>query len=181
MSENSKEQLSKFQTIGTALALFISIMALGVSAYEANLMRSQQSAMVWPYLKISGSYSEGGFSFVANNNGTGPAIIKSLEVRYKNEAMHNYNELLDTIKPDRKIGYESIRMSKLNNTVVKAGEERELFNMDWNEESRIISKSMRYVTVKICYCSVLGDCWVYNSDEDELTEGTFKSEIEFEN
>lgn len=181
MSEHSREQLNRFQTIGTALALFISMMALGVSVYEANLMRDQQSAMVWPYLKIGNSYNGEGFGFIAINNGTGPAIIKSLEVRYKDKLMHDYNELLNTIKPDRTIGYESIRMDKLNNTVMKAGEERELFNMDWNEESRIMVDSMAGVTVKVCYCSVLGDCWIYDSETDEVTKGAFKSKVEFEN
>lgn len=181
MSDSAKNRLDAFQSIGTALALVISIMALGVSMYEANLMREQQSAMVWPYLTVDKNYSGRGFSFEAKNNGTGPAIIKSMEVRYRDTLMADYDELLDAIKPNRKIGYDILRMGDLNETVMKAGEEREVFNMPWNDETREMSKEMMYVTVKVCYCSVLGDCWVFDSKENSITEGTFKAEKEFEN
>ncbi len=76
----SKNNLLTFQNIGTLLALLISVLALVVSIYEANLLKVQQTALVWPYLTVSPNYNAQRFSFIAENNGTGPAVIKSVEV-----------------------------------------------------------------------------------------------------
>ena len=50
--------------------------------------------------------------------------------------MKDYDDLLDHIKPGRQIGYGRLRMTNLNNTVVKTGETRVLFPMPWDEETR---------------------------------------------
>lgn len=143
MSKWPKIPASFFQNAGTVLALAISALALFVSVYEANLLKSQQKALVWPYLKVSANYSARGFSLIATNNGTGPALVKSFELQYKGEAMQDYDELLDNIKPDREIGYGRIKMSSFNETVMKSGETRELFNMPWDDETRQMADSMR--------------------------------------
>lgn len=170
---------SLFQTLGTAIALVISILALLVSLYEANLLKDQQRALVWPYLTVTPNYSGKGFSIVATNNGTGPALIKSMEVRYKDTVYTSYDDLLDAIKPGRKIGYDRLRMSTFNNTVMKAGEERIIFNMPWDDETREMAKNMIYLKAKVQYCSVLDDCWVFDSENDGHYQGNFKAEKEF--
>ena len=43
----------RFQTIGTIMALVISVIAMITSVYEANILKSQQTSMVWPYLHLS--------------------------------------------------------------------------------------------------------------------------------
>ncbi len=177
---NQYSRQDQFQTIGTLLALVISSLALFVSIYEANILKSQQESMVWPYLTVSKNYSSDGFSFVVNNNGTGPAIVKSMEVRYKGQPVQDFDALLDRIKPDRKIGYDRLRMSGLNNDVVKVGERRIIFNMPWDKETRKMSESMIYVQVVVQYCSVLGDCWVYDFENDEHRKGKFRAEVEFD-
>ncbi|MEM1321527.1 MAG: hypothetical protein AAGG75_14820 [Bacteroidota bacterium] len=172
----------KFQSIGTLLALVISIIALFTSIYEANIMKSQQQALVWPYFEVVPSFSGEGFKFVAYNNGTGPAIIKSVEVRYKGHVIKSIDALLDAIKVDRVIGYDRLRISSLNNSVYKAGEERAILHMPWDEETREMAKDMGNVSIKVQYESVLGDFWLYDSEGKKHLKGEqFKSELEFEN
>lgn len=178
---SSNKSAELFQTIGTILALVISSLALFVSIYEANLMRAQQKAMVWPYLKVNAGYSGRGFSFEATNNGTGPALIQSFEILYEGTPVEDYDELLDRIKPSRVIGYDRITMSTFNETVMKAGEKRILFNMPWDEETREMVKSMNKVVVRVNYCSVLEDCWIYDTQTGKHTKGTFKAAVEFRN
>jgi len=172
---------SSFQNIGTLLALAISSIALMVSMYQTNLLRAKQKAMVWPYVTVAPSFSGRGFSYVATNNGVGPALIKSVSSVYQGQSFTRYEALLDSIKADHHIGYDYMKMSRFNETVMKAGEERVLFNIPWDEESRAMAPELRKATFTIQYCSVLDDCWVFKSNVNTREEGRFKAEVEFEN
>ncbi len=169
------------QYAGTALALVISVAALIVSIYEANLLKDQQRATVWPHVSIVAYYNSEGFGYRAINSGIGPAIVRSMEVRYAGELVENMDTLLDRLEPGRKIGYDRLRMNRLNNTVIMAGEERVLLQMPWDEETRRMVKNIetKGVTTRMTYCSVLDDCWVYDSESETHQAGTFKSELEF--
>lgn len=182
MEEKIPEKKSSinFQYIGTIVALVISCMALAVSVYEAQILKSQQKALVWPYVKVDVSYSSKGFSINANNNGIGPALIKSLEVSFDGTAVKNYDELLDAMKPDRSFGYNIISVGKLNDTVLKAGEERRLLQIPFTEETRSLLKQIEKVNFKLQYSSVLGSNWSCDLLEGKVKEGIFKATLEFE-
>ena len=173
------KNLNLFQNLGTLLALVISVSALFVSIYEANLMKAQQKAMVWPHLVVDKMYNSDGFSFIARNNGIGPALVKSIEYRYDGEPKRNYSELMKAINPNFSLDYGVIKIGVLHNTVMKAGEERLLFNMPWTDETRELSKYMNNVIVKVNYCSVLEDCWIFDSTKKEHTPGRFEAALEF--
>ena len=172
----NREQL---QSYGTIAALVISVIALFVTLYEASLMKTQSKAMVWPYFTISENYGPNGFSFIAKNDGTGPAIVQSVEVKYRDDYVRDFNQLLNQIKPNRTIGYDVIRMSHINNEVFKAGEEVVVFNMPWNDETRQMHKEMQFVTIKVQYASILGDKWLFDSEKTEHEMVSFKAEVEF--
>ncbi|GMN09057.1 hypothetical protein MTsPCn9_04870 [Croceitalea sp. MTPC9] len=171
-----------FQSIGTATALIISVLALVVSIYEANLLKAQQKATVWPYFSISQGYNSDGFSIYGLNNGTGPALVTSVSVTFNGEPAVNYMDFLKIVKPDNTIGYDIIRQNKMNNTVFKAGEERLLFFMRWNEETREIVEKMEKeeVNITVQYCSVLEECWTFEYPSGERKKKKFKSALEFE-
>ena len=170
----------KLQTIGTIAALIISVIALMTTIYEANLMRKQQNAMVWPYLKVGPSWGGDGFSFRVYNNGTGPAIIKSVEVTFNGKTVKRFEEILDKIKPDHSLGYDRLKFSAFNNTVFRSGEQRVIFNMPWDDETRLMSESMHLVEFKVDYESVLGEHWLYDSEADEHGRKRFRAKVEFE-
>jgi len=176
---SAQNNLNLFQNIGTILALVISIAALFVSIYEANLLKAQQRATVWPYVSVGPNYSSKGFSLIASNNGTGPAVIKSFELLRNGQAFRSYDELLDAIKPDRTVCYDVLKMRQLNNSVLKASEARVIFNMPWNEETREIAKNIGEIQIKVQYCSVFDDCWVYDLVHDTHELGRFKAAVEF--
>ncbi|MEM9000863.1 MAG: hypothetical protein AAGB24_11425 [Bacteroidota bacterium] len=170
-----------FQSIGTATALIVSVLALIVSIYEANLLKAQQKATVWPYFSVNEGYDAAGFRINASNNGTGPALISSVLVECNGKPFKKYIDLLNTIKPNNTMGYDKIRVSNISNTVVKAGEERELLFLPWSDETREILKLMGgKVRIKIQYCSVLEDCWTYEYPTAERVKEYFKSPMEFD-
>jgi len=170
-----------FQSLGTLLALVISIVALFTSIYEARIMDSQQRAMVWPYLQLTPVFNSDGYSLKGINYGTGPAIVTSVEVTYKGELVPNVDSLLNLMKPDRSIGYDRLITRSFNNTVYKTEEDRVLFFMPWTEETREMVKYFQYVDMTLCYKSVLGDEWTFNLQSNTHEEASFKSRLEFEN
>lgn len=178
----NKVRRELFQSIGTATALIVSVLALVVSIYEANLLEAQQKATVWPYFSVSQGYNSDGFSIYGLNNGTGPALVSSVSVTFNGKPVKNYLDFLKIVKPDNSVGYDVIRQNKMNNTVFKAGEERLLFFMRWNDETREIVKKMDQgkVNITVQYCSVLDECWTFEYPSGKRTKENFKSTIEFE-
>ena len=176
-----KQQHTKVNLTGTIIAVTTSFLALFISIYETSLQRSENKAMVWPYVTISPSYTSDGFSFRAKNKGIGPALIKSAQVVFNDTLVSDYDQLLDMVKSDRVIGYDRIRTSELNNTVISPGEDIELLRLPWDDETRIMAQDLQNTDITIQFCSVLDDCWVYDMQSKSLTEGSFTSTLEFEN
>ncbi len=163
----SKNEL--FQNIGTSLALVISVAALIVSIYETNLLKEQQRSMVWPYLTVSPSYNAQGFLIEVSNDGIGPAIIKSVQIQYGGKNYKNWETLREAILPGSPIGYDIVRQSELNGTVIKAGEEKEILGIPWmrntdrEKQIRKITQGLAKISTKVCYCSVQNDCWLFDN------------------
>ena len=171
-----------FQNIGTLVALVISIIAMITSIYEANILKSQQKSMVWPYLSVGTNFSDSGFSATVYNNGTGPAIVKSVEVRVGSKPVGTIFELLEAIKPGHSLGYDVLRQNKVNNYVFRPGEEVEIIGFPWNDENREIAGLIyKKVRILICYESVLGESWIYDSKNDTHKEGSFTAKIPYKN
>lgn len=173
-------QKLSFQTIGTLLALVISVVAMLTSIYEVNIMNSQQRAMVWPHLKVYQSYNSEGFRIIGSNYGTGPAIVKSVEVTIDGEPVKDINDMLDELYPGRTMGYDQIGVNDLNGSVFKPEEDRDLLFLPWNEETHAIVDQLYKVNLVVCYESVLGDSWHFNLQNGETVEGAFKARLEFE-
>ncbi len=164
---------------GTALALVVSFAALITTIYEANILKGQQEALVWPYFEVNAIYSGAGFSFVAKNSGTGPAIITSVECTFEGQPMSALSDVLDLINTDSTLNYYSFNYRSMNNTVFTAGEERVVFLMPWNEATRKLAPIMQRLQFKVEYRSVLEDYWVFDSAASSHQQGRFRSRLEF--
>lgn len=178
----NQKRTDMLQNAGTLVALAISFIAMFTSIYEANILEEQQKSMVWPYLGVGISYSDKGFSAAIYNNGTGPAIVKSVEVRVGSKPVGNMLELVKTLMPESHLGYDILRQNKVNNYVFRPGEEVEMIGFSWNDETRELAKLIENkVSLVICYESVLGESWIYRSKDDSHQEGTFKAKVEYKN
>ena len=170
------------QNAGTLVALVISIIAMVTSIYEANILKSQQKSMVWPYMSVCTSYSSSGFSATAFNNGTGPAIVKSMEVSIDDRPVENMLELIQVLMPCSELGYDGLFQQKVNHYVFRPGEELEIIGFAWTDETRELAKLIHQrVRIRIGYESVLGDSWIYDSKEDTYTEGELKPKVDYKN
>jgi len=151
----SNSLTERFQTIGNALAIIISLAAMFVSIYEASILKSQQTSMVWPYLDLSQQYDNTGFAIEISNKGTGPAIITSVQVDYNGLPVESVDVLMDSLNPNRTFGYDILRNSTLGNQVVMSGETRVVFGLPYNDETRVVQSNLGKVRIRIGYKSVL--------------------------
>lgn len=87
----SKKSIWNLQNLATFTAVFISVCALVVSVMQTRIMKQQQEASVWPFVRWSiargwSNDTTGIFKIIVSNSGVGPAIIEKVVVRY------NYKE-----------------------------------------------------------------------------------------
>ncbi len=178
MSTPSRE---RFQSLGTALALIISLVAMFISIYEANILKSQQTAMVWPYLDIMQHYDGEGFGLKVSNKGTGPAIVTSVQVDYMDKPVESMDALMDSLNPKRTFGYDIMRNSAIGNQVFMSGEQKLVFGLPYNDETRIVLNNLNKVRIRIGYKSVLDEHWYFDSEEGTQTKTKFVATKEFKN
>lgn len=185
MSEESKKsnisRADMFQSIGTVLALVISIIAMIASIYQTNIMKTEQKAMVWPYIDFFEMYDKDGFNLTLTNKGTGPALVKSIQVEYKNHIMSSMDELLDSLNPNRTFGYDILRNTSISGYVFSPGEEVVMMGLPYNDETRIVLSKLKDVRIRLMYESVLGEQWVFDSEDKTVSQKKFKAQIEFKN
>src|SRR5205085_6651921 len=147
------------------VATFIGLCALGVGGYTAYMQRQQVRAAVWPILQFDNNNSP--ISFTLANKGVGPAIIKHVIVKVDGQPTRNWKEALGRILgPGEHLGSES----DMSGRVFAAGESMTVFtphdpeNQPLNFEKSNplwvkLNKDRLRVTVEICYCLTLGECW----------------------
>src|SRR5690349_8061453 len=115
------------ETFIAVTALVVSISAVAVGLYEAQLQRAHDRAEVWPHVEISTFVTPRGASLLVENTGLGPAIIKSVVVTVNGKPRRSWEDVL------RALG-DSARAPMSTATVVdhalRGGERTTLVGLD---------------------------------------------------
>ena len=158
-------------------AIVIAVISLVVALRQSHIMERQLAASVWPYLQYDTSNAtEDGkpvFSFGVENVGVGPARVHSMSMRYGDKAIRNAKELLGACCADL-LGSKSdpsLRISTLHNQVL-APDRPKTFLLLGNAPSNLpfwqrLNTMHDKIQVKVCYCSVLDECWMLDSSRDD--------------
>ncbi len=160
--EKAKRGTSRY---GTIIATLVGFLALCVSAYTAYMQRQQVRAAVWPILEFDSS--NGPISFTLANKGVGPAIIKDVIVKVDGQPVRNWSEALEKLLGPGEHRYAE---SDMSGRVISAGEsmialtptdaDRNPLNFDKSNPLWVkLNKERERVSIEICYCSTLGECW----------------------
>ena len=147
------------------IATFVGLCALCVSGYTAYVQRQQVRAAVWPILEFDSG--NGPIQFSLANKGVGPAIIKHVIVRVDDQPVKNWAEVLEKILGP---GYHRGAESDMSGRVFAAGESMNVFTPHDDAQTPVsfdksnplwekLDSGRKRVTVEICYCSTLGECW----------------------
>ncbi|TQV74163.1 hypothetical protein FKG94_16270 [Exilibacterium tricleocarpae] len=142
-------------------ALFIGVLTAIISIYSAYIDRAYARASVWPKLEIYRSFRGDTFSYVVANRGTGPAIIEYAKINVGEKIIKRWDEV-DIFS---KIGQSHISSVTLTpeQTVTPL-----LYEGDLVSDILELDKS---IGMELCYCSVYGDCWVVNRNNEAKPTG----------
>jgi hypothetical protein len=148
------------------IATLVGLCALCVSAYTAYVQRQQVRAAVWPILEFDSSNAPD-IHFTLANKGVGPAIIRQVIVKVDEQPVRNWKEALGRILGP---GEHLFSESDMSGHVFAAGESMTIFTPHDPENNPLnfdksnplwvkMNKDRLRVSVEICYCSTLDECW----------------------
>ena len=160
-----KTETRRASRYDAVIATLVGLCALCGSAYTAHVQRQQVRAAVWPILQFDSR--NGPIQFTLANKGVGPAIIKHVIVKVDDQPVKNWAEVLEKILEP---GYHPGEESDMSNRVFAAGESTNVFTPHDDAQNPIpfdksnplwakLNTGRSRVTVEICYCSTLGECW----------------------
>ncbi|TQV88155.1 hypothetical protein [Aliikangiella coralliicola] len=173
-----KEKIKEPEVIMSICAIFLSLLAVGVALFEANIARSQQKSSVWPYLEVLGS-NINGTSWRVSNKGIGPAKIKDVKVTVNGAPIRSWKQWLVSLDSDFAWPFTQ---STLNGRVVSPGESIGFIKLNPKaiEKLKELIKGGVQIKYQICYCSVYQDCWVTQSIDSQPVNSCKKSETSFQ-
>ncbi len=147
-------------------ALFISALTAAASLYQTHVIADQLSSSVWPYLGFSVSKTAGGeLSLAVENNGLGPAIIRTVELNVDGKPIHDLATFFALAKgkgPSMHILGTFRSLSP--GDVVRPGELRTLIDVKSVAFVPLIASLLPRAELDVCYCSLLEQCWTIRSD-----------------
>ena len=161
--EKETRTASRYETF---IATFIALLAVSVAGYTAYMQRQPVRAAVWPILEFDSS--NGPIRFTLANKGVGPAIIKHVILKVDNQPVKNWAEVLEKILGP---GYHPGEESDMSGRVFAAGESMNVFTPHDEAQNPVafdksdplcarLDAGRGHITVEICYCSTLGECWI---------------------
>jgi hypothetical protein len=152
-------------------AITISLISMFLALQHGHVMEKMVEATTWPFVTAGVSNAEYDYSrhsrLIIVNKGVGPAKIETFEAFYDGVAQPGPHALLHALlKPvDLKDRTDPILRADVLGLVLTAKEEVNF--LDFNvkafspEEYQTIAQAITDdLHFRICYCSVLDDCWV---------------------
>jgi len=166
--QHRKWSVSRYETV---IATLVGFLALSISSYTAYMQRQQVRASVWPILEYNTS-NEPDIHLTLANKGVGPAIVRHVIVRVDGQPVRQWDEALHKLLGP---GVHHFSESNISGHVLSAGESMTILTPD-DENGKPLSsdkkdglwvrldKERARVSVEICYCSTLGECWTLRAD-----------------
>jgi hypothetical protein len=180
-------RISLLQTVLAVIGIFTGAVALVAALNEADAVRKQLYASVWPRIETgSDRWSrqaverreefaglEGPlFRFTVLNSGIGPARVQSVRLRVDGKAQQTWAQALEAITGRTGISFGS---STIGRRVIRAGDLVNAMTL-LGEPAQILSDAFAdpedartRVVIEICYCSVFDECWI-TADESSSSE-----------
>lgn len=161
-SERVFVRISILQTVLALIGIVTGTVALYAALNEADAVRKQQMASVYPGLVFAQSFNntpnDTRFSFLVANNGIGPGRIASMKVTVDDQAVRSWYELTEAIgaEPD---DADQFGQSQIAGRLVKSGETIEAFQTRNVQLVTLIASERSRIDVEMCYCSVFEACW----------------------
>jgi hypothetical protein len=159
-----------------ACVVLISLVSLFVAVSANRTQERLLAASTWPNLQYSSSNAGGdgtrAISFNLLNNGVGPARIRSFDLRYHGKSMRNSSELLrECCLRDASQTAPTTTVSTVRRRVLAPNEEVTFLRVPLQASTeatwQVLNREAFNVQLRVCYCSVLDDCWMLDTGKPE--------------
>ena len=158
------------------IATFIGILAVAVSGYTAYVQRQQLRAQIWPHLQLR--YSSVNLRVWAENEGTGPARVTAMRVTVDGTPVRSWGDVEKVAGFTDETG---LHRSSFSQAVLPAGREHDIIVTTDSDLGRakfreLLPNGKHAISIIVCYCSVLGDCWTATGGNSHLDSDAGPSE-----
>lgn len=154
-------------------AVLLSAVSLGVALSANHTQERLLAASTWPHVQYgTGNRGEDGsdvISLFIDNAGVGPARIKTLTVLFDGKPQPDSRRLLAAC-----CGVDDAPLFTVTSSpgsVLKVGEGARLLRFPRQENDAAVWQRFNTerfkVSVRACYCSVLGECWQMDSAQPD--------------
>ena len=156
-SETPSRRRRDWDGVAAIIAASVGLLALLVSAYTAYIQHQQVRAQVWPYL-LAGN-DDGNQAIYVYNKGVGPAIVKSAQIFIDGKPQTSWTHVLEALG----LPTHGFTQSTLNPDVISPGEQVRIIKIkDDDRWHAFRDAAIPRMTLDICYCSTLDECWMYS-------------------
>lgn len=170
-------RISILQTILAVAGLFTGGVALYAALNEADAVRKQQQATVWPYVRVTpinyGIAGEERFDISVGNRGIGPARIEYASIAIDGEKYNSWFDILNGLADGEKFGISNFTLAQ---QVLAPNEDITAISIQAEHAPKSLVFAFRDLmrsgraSMQICYCSVFDDCWMLEAATGDRNE-----------
>lgn len=162
-------------------ALIVSVLTTATLIYQTRVISNQYSATIWPYLTLETTYDLHSLAVDLDNDGLGPALIKSARLTLNGKPMTGWVALFSNLaKADpelraalKRMLFEYQHHQKLDvmiaassigpGSTIRPGETRKLMSVTLPASLSPTHLEGPKIGIEFCYCSLDQRCWTLNS------------------
>lgn len=151
-------------------AVCISAIAAAAAGYQTFVINQQFSATVWPYLALNDTYEPGRVQFRLENDGLGPAIVRSANISVDGRTVNTWTTVIKSFPLPHHTHLIGSLSSVSDGEVVRAGDSKILLDLHGpalQPKAIFDFQKARRISVNICYCSLLQQCWLVHLLSEE--------------
>lgn len=164
------ERRLRFDLIIALAAVAISAIAAGAAAYQTYVVNKQLSAAVWPYLALNTTYDVNRLTFQIENDGLGPAIVRSASLTIDGRSVGKWTNLFVRFPFRHGTHLAGSLASIRNGEVVRAGDTKTVLDLHGPIPAAAVLERFERkhnVSIDLCYCSLLEQCWTVHLMADD--------------
>ena len=140
-------------------AVFVSLCALGVSLYQADIQSRTLRAEFWPHVDVLTSWSYGTYRASVVNSGSGPARIRSVRAWLDGKERTSWWTIFETM--NGKLA-QNMAINSLHNRVLRPGDRVDLFVIrvpKRPQDRDSLFKNRGRIGIEVVYGSVFDDSY----------------------
>lgn len=156
------ERRLRIDLIIALTAVAISAIAAGAAAYQTYVVNKQFSATVWPYLSITATYNVDRVTLAIENDGLGPAIVRTAALKYDGRTVARWSDWIKTFPFPHGTHLAGSLQSISSGEVIRAGDAKTVLDLHGRMPGPGVLTGFErahQVSIDLCYCSLLDQCW----------------------